>query len=66
MIRDGWNGFLVEPANEKQLAQKIKYLLDHPERWEEMGKNSRRLAEEEFEWSKIAEKYLKVYEEVKG
>ncbi|MCX7999169.1 MAG: glycosyltransferase family 4 protein, partial [Leptospiraceae bacterium] len=22
-IRDGWNGFLVEPANEKQLAEKI-------------------------------------------
>ena len=66
MIKNGWNGFLVEPANEKQLAEKIKYLLDHPENWDEMGRNSRKIAEEQFDWRKIAEKYLKVYEEVKG
>lgn len=65
LIRDSWNGFLVEPANEEQLAERIKYLIDHPEKWEEMGKNSRRLAEDEFDWRKIAEKYLEVYEEVR-
>ena len=65
MIKNGWNGFLVEPANEKQLAEKIKHLIDHPEKWEEMGRNSRKLAEDEFDWRKIVEKYLKVYEEVK-
>jgi ubiquinone/menaquinone biosynthesis C-methylase UbiE len=33
---------------------------------ERMGKNSKKLAEEEFEWKKIAEKYLEIYEEVVG
>jgi len=63
-IRDGWNGFLCEPGNEKQLAEKIRYLIEHQEERERMGKNSRKLAEEEFDWRKIAEKYLEVYDEV--
>jgi len=29
-----------------------------------MGRNSRKLAEEEFNWSKIAERYLEVYGEL--
>ncbi|MBT9150330.1 MAG: Spore coat protein SA [candidate division WS2 bacterium] len=66
IIKDGWNGFLVEPGNEKQLAEKIRYLIDNEEERIRMGRNSRKLAEEEFDWSKIAEKYLEVYEEVKG
>ena len=63
-IRDGWNGFLVEPGNERQLAEKIRYLIDNEEERRRMGKNSRKLAEEEFDWERIAKKYLKVYEEI--
>ena len=63
-IRDGWNGFLVEPANEKQLAEKIRYLIENEEERIRMGKNSRKLAEEEFDWKKIAGKYLEVYERI--
>ena len=64
-VKDGWNGFLIEPANEKQLAEKIRDLIDNPEKRKEMGKNSRKLSEE-FDWNKIVDRYLQVYEEVKG
>jgi len=63
LVRDKWNGFLVDPGDEKQLAKKIKYLLNHPQERQTMGDNSRRLAEE-FDWKNIAAKYLRVYEDV--
>lgn len=61
-IHDGWNGFLIDPANEQQLAEKMKYLIDNPEERRKMGANSRKYAEEEFDWSKVAERLLAVYQ----
>lgn len=63
-IRDGWNGFLIEPGDYKNLAERLIYLIENEEERKKMGRNSRKLAEEEFDWSKIAERYLEAYEEV--
>jgi glycosyltransferase involved in cell wall biosynthesis len=61
-VKDGWNGFLIDPADERQLADKIKYLMDHPEERKRMGTNSRKYAEEEFNWRKVAERLSLVYQ----
>ena len=55
-IRDGWNGFLIEPGDEQQLAERIAYLLGNPEERKRMSLNSRKYAEEEFDWRRVAEK----------
>jgi glycosyltransferase involved in cell wall biosynthesis len=60
-IKDGQSGFLIDPGNESQLAEKIKYLIDNPAERERMGAYGRKLAEEEFDWSKITERLLQVY-----
>jgi D-inositol-3-phosphate glycosyltransferase len=61
-IKDGWNGYLVEPANEHQLADKIKFLIDYPEERQRMGLNGRKRAEEEFDWKRVTEQTLQVYQ----
>jgi len=61
-IRDGWNGFLIDPANEQQLASRIEYLIDNPEERKTMGANSRKYAEDEFDWRRVAERLVQVYQ----
>jgi starch synthase len=60
-IRDGWNGFLVDPGDKQQIADSIKYLLDNPKEMEKMGRNSREYAVQNFSWRKVAEKLVLSY-----
>lgn len=39
-IQDGYNGFLVEKHNSQMIADKIEYLINNPETYSEMSKNS--------------------------
>lgn len=64
-IRDGWNGFLIDPSDELQIAEKIKYLVDNPEKRAMMGANGRRYAEEEFDWEKVTTKTILTYQKLK-
>ena len=61
-VRDGWNGFLIDPGDEQQLADRIRHLIDNPVERERMGENSRRHAEEEFDWRKVAERLSSLYQ----
>ncbi len=60
-IKDGQSGFLIEPADERQLAEKIRYLIDNPDERKKMGAYGRKLAEDNFDWSKITERLLHIY-----
>jgi glycosyltransferase involved in cell wall biosynthesis len=43
-------GICVDPLNVQKISEAIKFLLDHPERATEMGKNGHRAALENFSW----------------
>jgi glycosyltransferase involved in cell wall biosynthesis len=60
-IIDGVNGFLVKPKEPKDLADKILYLIGHPEVARKMGKAGRKIAEEKFDIEKRIEKIVQLY-----
>jgi glycosyltransferase involved in cell wall biosynthesis len=63
MIDDGKNGFLVEPTNSRELADRIMYYLEHPTMASEMGLLARETIEKHFDWRLIVKKVVKVYDE---
>ena len=64
VVRDGWNGLLVEPSDARALARAIITLLERPELRREMGQRSRDFVREHFSLERVADAHAKVYEEV--
>ncbi len=62
LVENGVNGFIVPPRQPIIMAEKILNILSNDELRREMGVKARMKAEE-FSWSKIAEKHLKIYME---
>jgi glycosyltransferase involved in cell wall biosynthesis len=62
LVRDGENGFLVEPGNIEQLAEKIAYLTSRPEEVVRMGRLARRIAEEKYSSDRHYESIMNLYE----
>ena len=63
MIENGKNGFLVEPSNSRDLADRILYYLEHPAVASDMGLRARKTIENQFDWRLIVQKVVKVYGE---
>lgn len=66
MIKNGLNGYLIEKGNALEFANKIQYLIENPEIRIKMGKESRRLYEENFTEEKMIEKLINVFNTVLG
>ncbi|MBW6473093.1 MAG: glycosyltransferase family 4 protein [Anaerolineaceae bacterium] len=57
-VVDGVNGFLVPIRDADALADKMIWLIEHPDEAARMGGESRRIAEEKFDIYKINEKII--------
>lgn len=57
-------GVCAAPSNVDEVADAIRYLLDHPGEARRMGENGRRAVKEEFNWEHEEKKLLALYEEL--
>ena len=64
IVADGRTGFLVKPLSSQEMADKIAYLLDHPEKARQMGAEGRRRIETEFAISRMTERYIEIYQDM--
>jgi glycosyltransferase involved in cell wall biosynthesis len=64
VVIDKQTGFLVEPKNSRELADKIIMLMNDPKLRELFGKNGRQNVVEKYDWEKNADLMLSHYEEI--
>ena len=60
-IIDGYNGFLVTPKNPLEIAQKICWMIENPDKANQMGLNGRKTVEEKFNFNKRTKDIFSLY-----
>lgn len=62
MVQSGINGFLVPPGDEKALADRLRWMLEHPTEAQEMGRMGRDFAAQFFSTEAYVQGYQKIFE----
>jgi PEP-CTERM/exosortase A-associated glycosyltransferase len=65
LIRDGETGRLFKAGDVRALVEAILDLLGHPERWDQIRDNGRRLVEEERTWRHSVSGYVNPFQQLK-
>ena len=65
-VIDGYNGYLIPTKDVDALVEKLDILLSDAELRQEMGRNSRKYAEENFSIDVVIERHLNIYNELIG
>lgn len=61
IVKDGENGFLIEPKNAGQIAYRINWCIEHTEDIKRMEYDAHKCFENEFGFTKFGEYYLMMY-----
>ena len=65
LIKKHQCGFVIEPHNPKEFANKIIYAAENPMELKQMGFNAKKLAKKNFDMNILAKKLIKCFEEAK-
>jgi glycosyltransferase involved in cell wall biosynthesis len=64
MVEEGESGYLVEPDNVEQIADRIRRIVSSEQLTGRMGKKGKEIALRRFHYKVVAEATIKVYEEI--
>lgn len=63
LVEDGESGFLVSERDDEALAERLMYLVDHPETWVSMGRVGRERIRSAFDIHRLNEVLAGLYEQ---
>ena len=66
IVENGKSGFLVQERDVNTLAEKIDFLIQHPELREEMGRYGRKFVEQKFDIKKLNKRLVEIYSNLLG
>lgn len=66
LVEDGISGFLVPERNESAIAEKLIYLIQHPEIWQEIGLSGRQKVETDYNINKLNSELVEIYQQISG
>ncbi|MGB9831383.1 MAG: glycosyltransferase family 4 protein, partial [Fervidicoccus fontis] len=66
VIQNDFNGLLFEKGNWKDLAVKLRVLIEDNNLRERLSRNARDIAVKRYSWKVVAEKMLRVYRDIIG
>lgn len=61
VINEAKCGLLINPTDENEIVEAIKYMIEHPEVTKKMGENGRKAVEEKYSWDVIENRLFAVY-----
>lgn len=61
LVQDDVSGFLVPERDVDALAERLTYLIEHPEIWQKMGQAGRAFVEENYNIDKLNDKLVEIY-----
>jgi len=62
VVIEGKSGFLVPPRDIGALADRLKYLIEHRDRWSEMGRFGRKHVEQHYDIDKLNDQLVILYQ----
>lgn len=64
LVQEGKSGFLVPERDVDALIEKLEYLIEHSEIWQEMGSAGRRYVEENYDIRKLNDRLVEIYQKL--
>jgi len=64
VVNNGVSGFLVPERDVDALAEKLIYLIEHPDVWSEMGRAGRAYVEANYDINKLNDRLVEIYQEL--